>query len=65
MCPKLFIPKEFYFLILESNGDHIINIHQSELLNTNYILFSRINESLKEKCFTIISLKNGQFTFYN
>ena len=44
MCPKLFILKEFYFLILESNMDHIINIHSSELLNTKNKK-SRINES--------------------
>ena len=45
--------------------DHIINIHSSELLNTK-IKESRINESLKKKCFTIIFLKKkyGQFTFY-
>ena len=43
MFPKLFILKEFYLLILESNMDHIINIHQSELLSTK-IKESRINE---------------------
>ena len=43
MCPKLFILKEFYLLILESNVDHIINIHLSELLSTK-IKESRINE---------------------
>ena len=43
MCFKLFILKEFYFLILELNGDHIINIHASELLSTK-IKKSRINE---------------------
>ena len=41
---KLFIFKEFYFLILESNvGDDIINIHPSELLSTK-TKESRINE---------------------
>ena len=40
MCPKLFILKEFYFLILEY---HIINIHSSELLNTK-TKESRIND---------------------
>ena len=41
MCPKLFILKEFYFLILESNvGPH----HPSELLSTKIKEF-RINES--------------------
>ena len=45
MCPKLFIFKEFYFLILESNvGDHIINIYPSKLLTTK-IKDYRINES--------------------
>ena len=44
ICPKLFILKEFYFLILESNMDHIINIHPSELLSTK-TKKSRINES--------------------
>ena len=44
MCPKLFILKEFYLLILESNVDHIINIHQSELLST------KIKESKKMNC---------------
>ena len=35
MCPKLFILKYFYFLILESNvGPHLINIHPNELLDT-------------------------------
>ena len=43
MCNKLFILKEFYFLILESNMDHIINIHPSELLSTK-TKKSRINE---------------------
>ena len=47
MYPKLFIPKEFYFLILESNVGpqvHIINIHPSEWLSTKTKEF-RINES--------------------
>ena len=44
ICPKLFILKEFYFLILESNMDHIININSSELLSTK-TKKSRINES--------------------
>ena len=44
MCPKLFIHKEFYFLILESNVDHILNIHSSDLLSTKTKEF-RINES--------------------
>ena len=49
MCPKLFILKEFYFLILKSNvGLHIINIHPSELLSIKTKKF-RINESLKKK----------------
>ena len=35
MCPKLFIFREFYFLILEPKmWNHIINIHPSELLST-------------------------------
>ena len=42
--------------------DHIMNIHPSELLSTK-IKESKINESLKKKCFIIIK-KNGQFTFY-
>ena len=33
--------------------DHIINIHPSELLSTK-IKESRINKSLKKKCFIII-----------
>ena len=37
--------------------DHIINIHPSELLSTK-TKESRINESLKKKCFTIIIKKN-------
>ena len=53
MCPKLFIFKDFYFLILESNVGPHINIHPSELLSTK-TKESRINESLKKKCFTII-----------
>ena len=54
MCPKLFILKEFYFLILESNVEPHHNIHPSELLSTK-IKESRINELLKKKkCFTII-----------
>ena len=44
MCPKLFTIKKFYFLILESNVDHIINIHPNELLSTK-TKESRINES--------------------
>ena len=44
MCSKLFIFKEFYFLILESIWDHIINIHPNKLLNTK-TKESRINES--------------------
>ena len=57
MCPKLFILKEFYFLILESNMDHIINIYPSELLSTKTKEF-RINESLKKKkCFAITKTK--------
>ena len=43
MCPKLFIFKEFNFLMLESNVNHIINIHPSELLSTKTKKF-RINE---------------------
>ena len=58
MYPKLFILKEFYFLIL----DHIINIHLCELLITK-TKESKINELKKKKCFTIIIIKNGQFTF--
>ena len=42
MCPKLFIFREFYFLIWESN-DHIINIHSRELLCTK-TKESRFNE---------------------
>ena len=53
MCPKLFIFKDFYFLILESNVGPHINIHPSELLSTK-TKESRINESLKKNCFTII-----------
>ena len=65
MCPKLFILKEFYFLILESNVGPHHNIHPSELLSTK-IKESRINELLKKKkkSFTIIIIINGQFTFY-
>ena len=37
--------------------DHIIYIHPSELLSTK-TKESRINESLKKKCFTIIIKKN-------
>ena len=48
MCPKLFILKEFYFLILESNVEPHHNIHPSELLSTK-IKESRINELLKKK----------------
>ena len=51
MYPKLFIPKEFYFLILESNVGpqvHIINIYPSELLSTKTKEF-RINESKRKK----------------
>ena len=47
MCPKLFILKWFYFLILESNmGPHhkLLNIHLNELLSTK-TKDSRINES--------------------
>ena len=42
--------------------EHIIIIHLSELLSTK-TKESKINESGKKKCFTII-LKNGQFIFY-
>ena len=48
MCPKLFIFKDFYFLIFESNVGPHINIHPSELLSTK-TKESRINESLKKK----------------
>ena len=48
MCPKLFILKEFYFLILKQNVDHIINIHLSELLSIKTKEF-RIYESKKKK----------------
>ena len=48
MCPKLFILKEFYFLILKSNVDHITNTHPSKLLNTKTKEFI-INESQKKK----------------
>ena len=64
MCPKLFILKEFYFLILESNlGLH--RKYSSKLLNTK-IKESKINESQKTKeCFTIIKKYiYEQFTFY-
>ena len=37
--------------------DHIIYIHPSELLSTK-TKESRINESLKKKCFTIIIKQN-------
>ena len=50
MCPKLFIFKDFYFLILESNVGPHINIHPSELLSTK-TKESRINKSLKKKVF--------------
>ena len=43
MCLKLFIFREFYFLILESNVGHIINIYQSELLCTKSIELMNIN----------------------
>ena len=36
--------------------DHIINIHPSKLLSTK-TKESKINESLKKKCFTIIKKK--------
>ena len=52
MYPKLFILKEFYFLIL----DHIINIHPCELLITK-TKESKINELKKKRCFTIIIKK--------
>ena len=60
MCPKLFILKEFYFLILESNVGHIINIHPSKLLSTK-TKESRINESSKKVLHNNFK-KNGQFT---
>ena len=50
MCPKLFIFKYFYFLILESNVGPHINIHPSELLSIK-TKESRINKSLKKKVF--------------
>ena len=40
---KLFIFREFYFLILELNVEHIINIHPNELLSTKTKEY-RINE---------------------
>ena len=43
MCPKLFILKEFYFLILESNVEPYHKYHSSELLNTK-TKESKINE---------------------
>ena len=44
--------------------DHIINIYPNELLSTKTKEY-KINESLKKKkCFTIIKIKYGQFTFY-
>ena len=54
MCPKLFILKEFYFLILESNVEHIINIHPNELLNIK-TKQSKINESLKKSASQLLS----------
>ena len=44
MCSKLFILKEFYFLILESNVGLHHNIHSSEFLSTKIKKY-RINES--------------------
>ena len=66
MCPKFFILKKFYFLILKSNVGHIINIYLNELLS-KITKESRINESLRKKCFTIIKKKidNLHFTFNN
>ena len=65
MCPKLFILKEFYFLILETNVRSFINIHPCELLSTK-IKESRINESQKKKkkCFTIILKKWKIYILY-
>ena len=42
--------------------DHIINIHPSKLLSTK-IKETRINKSLKKKCFTIIIKKNDNLHF--
>ena len=47
MYPKLFIFREFYFLILESNVEPHNKYYSSELLSTK-IKESRINE-LKKK----------------
>ena len=58
MYPKSFILKEFFFLIL----DHIINIHPCELLSTK-TKESKINESKKKKCFTIIIKKKENLPF--
>ena len=44
MCPKLFILKEFYFLIFESNVGPHHNICPSELLSTKTKEY-KINES--------------------
>ena len=47
------------FINFESNVDHIINIHPSELLSTKIKKY-RINEQYKKKekkCFTITKIK--------
>ena len=43
---------------------HIINIHLSELLSTK-TNESRINESYKKKCFTIIKKKGNLYFILN
>ena len=48
MCHKLFIFREFYFLIWSQVWDHIINIHLSELLRTK-TKKPKINEHKKKK----------------
>ena len=66
MCLKLFILKEFYFLILELNvGPH--HKYSSKWVIKYKNQKSRINESLKKKeCFTKKKniKKHGHFAFY-
>ena len=67
MCPKLFILKEFYFLILEKNVGPYHKYSSKWVINLNIkTKESRINELLKKKCFTIIikKKKHRQFIFY-
>ena len=65
MYPKLFIFKEFYFLILESNVKPHHKYSSNELLSTKTKKY-KINELLKQKKKVLHNnffFKNGQFTF--